>query len=259
MSAELSGKCCPTDRTAVTSDYVPQGKTIKAGEGENKSEVDVYVASGGEAVTVHNYAMVVCYDIFGVHAATQQFCDKLSEVTGALVVMPDFFRGEPWPLDKFPPADFKDLTDWVAKAGSWPMVKSDLDKVLPMFGADVKRWACLGFCWGGKISSHVVRDDVERFFAAACAHPAFLSADDARLAKLPWCVVPSKDEPPMDDFAAALDANKDVDTYFERYDDMHHGFCSARSDWSVPEQAQRATEALNLFANFFKKHAPPQN
>jgi dienelactone hydrolase len=37
-----------------------------------------------------------------------------------------------------------------------------------------------------------------------------------------------------------------------RFDDMHHGFAAARGDWNDPLQAQRAQEALNLVATFFK-------
>jgi hypothetical protein len=34
---------------------------------------------------------------------------------------------------------------------------------------------------------------------------------------------------------------------------MHHGFCAARGDWSVPLQAQRASEAIDTFTDFFAK------
>jgi hypothetical protein len=37
-----------------------------------------------------------------------------------------------------------------------------------------------------------------------------------------------------------------------RFDDMHHGFAAARGDWNDPLNAQRANEALNIVATFFK-------
>lgn len=39
---------------------------------------------------------------------------------------------------------------------------------------------------------------------------------------------------------------------YRRFDDMHHGFCSARGDWSIPEQATRASEAVDTFVKFFE-------
>lgn len=37
-----------------------------------------------------------------------------------------------------------------------------------------------------------------------------------------------------------------------RFDDVHHGFCAARGDWTVELQAKRANEALKLVTDFYK-------
>ena len=40
----------------------------------------------------------------------------------------------------------------------------------------------------------------------------------------------------------------------QKFEDMHHGWCAARGDWSDPLQKQRATEAVQLFVEFFTEH-----
>lgn len=40
-----------------------------------------------------------------------------------------------------------------------------------------------------------------------------------------------------------------------RFDDVHHGFAAARGDWTEGTlDKKRATEAIQLTANFFAKH-----
>lgn len=48
-------------------------------------------------------AIIAMYDIFGYWPQTQQGADLLAEATKTVVVMPDFFRGNAWPKDAFPP------------------------------------------------------------------------------------------------------------------------------------------------------------
>jgi dienelactone hydrolase len=40
----------------------------------------------------------------------------------------------------------------------------------------------------------------------------------------------------------------------QRFDDMHHGFCAARGDWTNELQAKRASEAVGIVTDFFKMH-----
>ena len=37
---------------------------------------------------------------------------------------------------------------------------------------------------------------------------------------------------------------------YKRFDDQTHGFCAARGDWSQPEVAAAATEAIGIIADF---------
>lgn len=51
---------------------------------------------------------------------TKQFCDILAKECGYKVVMPDFFRGEPWTDEKM--GDMQALIAWIGKVGSIEVV-----------------------------------------------------------------------------------------------------------------------------------------
>lgn len=38
-----------------------------------------------------------------------------------------------------------------------------------------------------------------------------------------------------------------------RFDDMHHGFCAARADYTNEQNVKRANEAIQLTVNFFSQ------
>ena len=56
----------------------------------------------------------------------------------------------------------------------------------------------IGFCWGGK---KVILEaaNAGKYVAAGSAHPSFFEAADAENVSVPMCVLPSKDEPPLED------------------------------------------------------------
>ncbi len=93
------------------------------------------------------------------------------------------------------------------------------------------------------------------FSASATAHPSFLTVEDAKKLKSPILLLPSKDEPDLSEFVEAAKAQPGCEgSSMKVFPDMHHGWVSARGDYSDPVQASRATEAVQLFINFFKKY-----
>eukprot|EP01012_Entosiphon_sulcatum_P019652 TRINITY_DN2455_c0_g1_i1.p1 TRINITY_DN2455_c0_g1~~TRINITY_DN2455_c0_g1_i1.p1 ORF type:complete len:246 (+),score=45.56 TRINITY_DN2455_c0_g1_i1:62-799(+) len=238
----MASPCCPTEIGPVTSTYAATGATVKVGD------VDVYVVGSGDR------AIITVYDIFGLHPNAYQAADKLAS-SGFRVYLPDFFRGKPWPLEPWPPADgFGGLMEWVGQHGSYEVIRPTLAAVAGLARSEgAKHVGAVGYCWGAK---PVFRFGAEAgaIDAAATSHPSFLNAEDATKILVPTCVLPSKDESPLEDVKAILDAKPHhALNVWQRFDDMHHGWVAARGDWSDPEQAKRATEALNIFAHFFHK------
>ena len=101
--------------------------------------------------------MIDVYDVFGIVPPTLQGADRLAESLNAVVLVPDFFQGEPIPLSLFPP----DTDEKKQIAQNFMMGKANPSKILPvliqtateakeMFPS-VKNWAALGLCWGGKV------------------------------------------------------------------------------------------------------------
>jgi dienelactone hydrolase len=85
--------CCTLP--PVESNYEPKG-TISTLDGG----LEVY-----ETGVVDSERLLLCtYDIFGFHPVTKQFCDKLGSA-GYRVVMPDYFRGQAFSLENFPPKE----------------------------------------------------------------------------------------------------------------------------------------------------------
>ncbi len=73
----------------------------------------------------------------------------------------------------------------------------------------------------------------------------------------PVALLPSKDEAPEDDFVAVLKSKPWANvSVVQRFDDMHHGFCAARADFSNPLNAQRATEAITIVIDLIKRCVP---
>jgi dienelactone hydrolase len=49
--------------------------------------------------------LIVIYDIFGFHNATNQFVDNIASKTNLRVLVPDLFKGNPFKPEDFPPKE----------------------------------------------------------------------------------------------------------------------------------------------------------
>lgn len=71
-------------------------------------------------------------------------------------------------------------------------------------------------------------------------------------AQCPLALLPAGDDPQLDDLMEALSTKPFADKcVHKRFDDMHHGFCAARGDWTIDAQRERAVEAMNVVTEFF--------
>ena len=107
--------------------------------------------------TAATKGIFVVYDIFGYFPQTLQGADILSTQLNALVVMPDFFNGEPCDVSVVPP----DTEEKKAKLNNFFATTADLatnrERIAKSLGAlkggfpGVEKWAVVGYCWGGKV------------------------------------------------------------------------------------------------------------
>ncbi|CAG7730099.1 unnamed protein product, partial [Allacma fusca] len=80
----------------VRSNYTPLGTTYKIGD------MDIYESPYNSS---SSQVLIFVYDIFGFHNNTKQVSDILAAEGNFRIVMPDYFRGQPFPSENFPPSE----------------------------------------------------------------------------------------------------------------------------------------------------------
>ncbi|KAJ1801245.1 hypothetical protein LPJ75_006448 [Coemansia sp. RSA 2598] len=194
-------------------------------------------------------AILVNYDVFGYHANVEQLCDILGEL-GYRVALPDLLRGSPLTeSDLGKPGVFAQFKD---TRGSWASNKPVYQAAIGQLRADgAESVGLLGFCWGGHLVVSALTE-LDGVAGGAIVHPALIADGDLAKVNAPLLAIPSKDEP---DFQADFDGLRAKGFFpkcrMVRFDDMFHGFCGARGDWSDEVQAKRANDAIALVVKFF--------
>ncbi|KAI9311597.1 dienelactone hydrolase [Dichotomocladium elegans] len=233
-----SKACCTIPPVQV--DYTPIG-TVESVKG-----FDVYVTGPKDA----NKAILVIYDIYGLHNNTKQFCDILAQQGGYKVVMPDFFRGKPWTFEKS--GDREAMLSWIHSVGTIDKIIPDASLVCEWLQTQgVAGAGLVGFCWGAKIAIELAA--VKPFFkGAATIHPSFVDVADARAAASPVLVIATRSEPDMTDYMELLYKKPfGANCQIHRFDDVEHGFCAARGDWTNETVKKRVNETFQLVITFF--------
>ena len=157
-----------------------------------------------------------------------------------------------WELSNFPPPSREALMEWLNKTTWDGSVHDDLKVVkehMEARGAD--KFCVAGFCWGGKIA--VLSGALDWVSATASAHPSFVTPEDVAALKVPMAFCLTKDEPdytPMEEAAKG----KSFDCIFKKYPEMHHGFCTARGDFSNDANRKACDDALNIMVDLFDKN-----
>ncbi|KAJ1665432.1 hypothetical protein IW140_003402 [Coemansia sp. RSA 1813] len=234
--------CCNTP--PVKASYTPRGEKKMLGDAQ------CYVTGSKES----KRGIIINYDIFGFHANVIQLSDILAEL-GFYVILPDLLRGKPLTVaDMGNPAVFG---SFVKNAGSWETNKPMYAKAMEhMKENGISAVGFAGFCWGGKMVLDALAE-TEGVAGGAIVHPALIQEGDFSKVKAPLMVLPTKDDP---DLSANFEELKSKPffskCYMERFDDMFHGFCGARGDWSNQEQAKRANDAIKLLGTFFVSIMP---
>ncbi|KAJ1335932.1 dienelactone hydrolase family protein [Microdochium nivale] len=215
-----------------------------------------YVTGPGAATK----GIISIFDIFGFFPQTLQGADILSSSHATeqfRVFIPDWFGGEPCPIEIFPP----DTKEKEEQLGSFfkkfppPGIAAKVPayvKAVAEKNPEIKSWAILGYCWGGKVTTLVTSSNENPFKAAAVVHPAMVDPVDAEGIKVPFAMLASKDEPADDvkKFENALKVTKHV----EIFDDQIHGWMAARSDLEDKRVLEEYTRGYETVLDFFAKN-----
>ncbi|KAI5924470.1 hypothetical protein F4810DRAFT_663783 [Camillea tinctor] len=203
--------------------------------------------------------IITIFDIFGYFPQTLQGADILatSSESKYKVFIPDWFHGEPCPIEWFPP----DNEDKQKKLGAFfqknspPSVAAkvpDYAKAVSAKYPEIKEWAILGYCWGGKVVSLVTSDPATVFKAGIECHPAMVDPADAAKIKVPLALLASKDETPadVDQFEKNLTGPKHVETF----GDQIHGWMAARSNLEDERVKAEYVRGYETVLKFLAQH-----
>jgi len=232
------------------SNYTPRGDEYEIGnltvyESPNRSSKRLVIAG---------------YDALGWQSNNiKEVVDTLAERYDFRVVLPDFYRGFPWPDTDWPPADPEEFDHWLPTNASWDIAKWDLYTVINDFSSreNITEVAIFGLCWGGMLSTRASTQMGELFKAAALVHPSLIENSEGEGVKVPMYLMPAKNDPDMLRFYEVLIQNFGDNSGHTRFNDMLHGFVGAGGDFSDPLNRQRVDEVIDILGTFFTRNFSP--
>ncbi|KAI8470605.1 MAG: Alpha/Beta hydrolase protein [Monoraphidium minutum] len=239
--------CCAAG-APVALDFTPKGAMeVLVGD------LNGYMVSGAKPA-----AIVIVPDIFGVSdefPQIKQLADRLSAATGYTACVIDTFRGQAWPMSKFPPKPEDNLMGWIQDKGAYDKVSQDVASAVAFLkGRGCGAFAAMGTCWGAAIAMQACGEAGTPFAACAGAHPSLFGRDKelAAACRVPVALVSAKGDP-LESVQEVMDGRPELGPkcVFKRMDDMVHGFTAARGDFRDPLVCQRVGEAVQLLSGFF--------
>ncbi|EPY32642.1 hypothetical protein STCU_02796 [Strigomonas culicis] len=120
----------------------------------------------------------------------------------------------------------------------------------------VEKIATIGMCWGARVAFDLAGEGLVE--AASSAHPSRFTAEVmAPAARVPICVLPSKDEN-AEDMAGvekAVNAHTVEPHVYKLYDKLTHGFFGNRFDYEkcTAEEKEQLDDAIRVSVDFFNK------
>ncbi|KAJ3314358.1 hypothetical protein HDU76_002419 [Blyttiomyces sp. JEL0837] len=235
--------CCTL--APVHQPYTSKGEVVKVGD------LSIYVTGPKGAKN----AIIFNYDIFGDHPNTRQVADLLA-THNFRVAIPDLCYGDPWPASQWPPESIEKVFGHIGKVAPFDNVKRDIketQKYLQSEGSE--HFGLVGFCWGGRNVALLTED--ASYEAGAIVHPGPVTPEQADKVQAPLLIMPA-----MDDDKAMFEKVYEIlktksfgdRAVFKYFDDVPHGFCASRSDFTKELTAKRANEAIKEMHDFFVKN-----
>ncbi|KAJ5375910.1 hypothetical protein N7509_012796 [Penicillium cosmopolitanum] len=244
----MSCEACRTIPPVIAQGYTPKGQY------ETIAGLNTYVTgkTDGRVGIVH------VYDVFGLANQTLQGADLLAARLNAVVLVPDFFKGDALEAHMIP----ADTDEKKKRIGSFLATSANVERNLGVLLAavpeyrvrfpSVNKWGANGLCWGGKMT--ILASGFNTPFAASSqCHPGLMDAADAQSVAIPHLVLASKDEAP-ETVAAYRPLVAPKGGAVETYSTMWHGWMGARADLEKEESRAEYVRGYTQLADFFEKH-----
>lgn len=269
-SANLLPECCPPGSEAFCpppKDYQDLGHVVYINE-----RLNLYITSGGKDNEYSKeIGVMMIHDVFGFLSGRHRYvADQLAQELNCLVYLPDLFHGSPllYKDDAFSlTLSLPSLVYQLSTKYSFKQVWPDVESVM-QYAAEVKNWACIGFCFGGYIVSHLV--GTGKFFCGASPHPSLgvicnLTGENipdiVKSWKCPVMMLPGGNDPAeckpggLVEKIVQEEKTMEEECVFKEFPEMKHGWV-VRGDIDDPVLARDARGAMVLISQFIKKHTP---
>ncbi|KAF7146543.1 hypothetical protein RHSIM_Rhsim04G0207900 [Rhododendron simsii] len=184
---------------------------------------------------------------------TKKLADKVA-ANGFLVVVPDFFYGDPLDLG-IPNVDSPDWKSWLKVHGMDKGCEDAKPVISALRSKGVTSIGAAGFCWGGVVVVKLARsDDIQ---AGVVLHPGPITDDDINEVKRPIAILGAEidnSSPPekVKHFGEILSAKSGVDSFVKIYPGVSHGWSVRYSD-DDESAVKSAEESHEDMLNWFTK------
>ncbi|KAF9566651.1 hypothetical protein EC968_003599 [Mortierella alpina] len=165
----------------------------------------------------------------------------------------DLYKNGPIPDEYM--GDMPKLGAWIR--GNADYKSSHIDEMVKVAAHDLQADGCdsvfaVGHCWGTHLAIRAASEPDSIFLGVAGPHPTAVTVPLVAGLKCPLAIFPSLDEPDLLPVIKAVnDKGFPVPSLHLRFDNMPHGFCGGRGDWTLPEQNEAAQLVLQRTAEFF--------
>ncbi|CAI9118612.1 OLC1v1020204C1 [Oldenlandia corymbosa var. corymbosa] len=194
-------------------------------------------------------AIILLSDAYGFEGKNLRLADKVAEA-GFLVVVPDFFRGDPIDSGKH-----SDRAEWLRTHTAEKGCEDALAVVDALKSKGVTAIGAAGFCWGGSTVSKLAKFDCIK--AGVLVHPSTLFAEDFQEIKVPMALLGAETDhlctaEHLTNLNSILSAKPEVDNFLKIYPGVKHGWAMMYKD-EDKAAVKMAEEAHSDMLNWLTK------
>ncbi|XP_027116183.2 endo-1,3;1,4-beta-D-glucanase-like [Coffea arabica] len=213
---------------------------------EELGGLQTYIAGPRDSKT----AIILLSDAYGYEGPKiRRLAENVAEETGFLVVVPDFFRGDP--IDSI-----RDRAEWLRTHTADKGCEDAMAVIAALKSKGVSTIGVAGFCWGGMTVVKLARYDSSQ--VAVILHPGPITEDDIREVKVPIALLGAETDhlcPPelLTKLNGILTEKPEVNNFLKIYPGVKHGWTLQYSD-DDEFAVKMAKEAHTDMLNWLTKH-----
>ncbi|KAF9963145.1 hypothetical protein BGZ65_005580 [Modicella reniformis] len=249
----LNDACCNTPPT--NAEWEPRGSEKVLATKINGHERKVYRTGPKDS----KRGIIAVHDPLGFHPTSLQVYDLVAESHGGFQLAAPHIFPQGGALPESLLGSLPDILAWLKDNGDFK--RDHIHDVILAAVEDLRADGCTTFsifgqCWGAYISVLAASQPGSIFLAAGGPHPSFMTIENVKDVNCPLILLASKDEADMIPVIESVrHKNFPVESFQKRFDNVPHGWCGSRGDWSDPEAYKAGLEVVHLLGEYFAKVA----